>query len=186
MENIKKMKLCSNLLVLGLLLSAVACGSCDDDKDDDKKNDDKKNEDKKEEKKTLKFTITGKKIENAITKNASKSDTFEIEVTEGEDKTDEYRIKLGMLETFRNSDYASGGVENGAKKVRLIAPVNGATLKSLGVGDTLKKGDKKDIKFIFKAGTGVSVGSSQIDVSIIDKDGKVVGGPVKLQWNHHV
>jgi hypothetical protein len=182
MKNIKKMKLSSSLLLLGLLLSVAACGSCDDE-DDGK--DGKKNDDKKEEKKPLKFTITGAKIEKAIQANKSETGEFKIEVTEGEDKTDEYKIKLGTLETFKTDNYANGPGEANDKKVKLTVPTNGATLKSLGVGDTLKKGDKKDITFTFTAAaTKQSTGSSQVDVSIVDKDGKVVGGPVKLQWNH--
>jgi hypothetical protein len=140
------MKLSSSLLLLGLLLSVAACGSCDDDG--------------KEEKKPLKFTITGKKIAEPIAKDESVSDKFKIEVTEGEDKTDEYKIKLGTLETFKGDDYVTNPGEIDGKKVTLTAPTNGATLKSLGVGDTLKKGDKKDISFTFTAGTKQSTGSS--------------------------
>jgi hypothetical protein len=181
MKNIKKMKLSSSLLLLGLLLSVAACGSCDDE-DDGK--DGKKNDDKKEEKKLLKFTITGAKIEKAIQANKSETGEFTIEVTEGEDKTDEYKIKTGPLETFDDVTYTGNPEGDVDKHVTLKAPANGATLKSLGVGDTLKKGDKKNITFTFSAATKQSNGSSQVDVSIVDKDGKVVGGPVKLQWNH--
>ena len=178
MESVKKMKLGSSLLVLGLLFSVVACGSCDDDKDSDKKTDDKK-----EEKKPLKFTITGAEIIKYIARNTSESGNFTIEVTEGEDKTDEYKIKLGTLETFKATDYTNGGPQDADLQAKLTVPADGATLKSLGLGDTLKKGDKMSITFKFTASAASgSDGSSQIDVSIVDKASKVVGGPVKLQW----
>jgi hypothetical protein len=182
MKNIKKMKLGSSLLLLGLLLSIAACGSCDDKSNKgNKSNEGSKSN--KEEKKLLKFTITGAKIAKFIGRNKSESGKFTIEVTEGDDKTDEYKIKLDAPETFEDDNY-TGKAEDVTRQVKLTAPADGATLKSLGVGDSLKKGDKKSIDFTFTAGTGVSGGSSQVDVSIVDKDGKVVGGPVKLQWNH--
>jgi hypothetical protein len=171
-ENMKKIHLGSNLLMLALLLSVGSCEGC--------------NRGNKSGGKPLKLTITGGKIAEEFTAaNKAKFAIFKIEVMEGEDKTDNYKIKLGTLETFKNTDYSSGGAEDADKQVILTAPADGATLESLEIGDSLKKGDKRNIFFTFKsAAVKQSKGSSQIDVSIIDKDGKVVGGPAKLQWNY--
>jgi hypothetical protein len=171
--DMKKMYLGSSLLMLGLLLNIGSCNACN-----------KRNK-RNEHEGSLKLIVTGGKIEERFTAyNQNKSASFKIEVMEGEDKTDNYKIVLGILETFKGADYATDPGEDADKQVTLTAPANGATLQSLGIGDTLKKGDKKDITFTFTSNTKQSLGSSRIGVFIVGKGEKIVGGPVKLQWNH--
>ena len=172
-----------SLLSISFLLSAAACGSC---KDDGK---DKNNENEKDEKTPLKFSLTppaeklGSKMKNSTNKQLHVGDLV-VKVTEGKDNAANYKVRISNLEFFKYDDYdpvyLDGVVDS---KALLEAPSDDTSLKTIFGEDVLEKDKNKSVPVTFKSQAKACTSrSAKVKISIVDKGGKVVGGPVEVKW----
>jgi hypothetical protein len=109
---------------------------------------------------------------------------LDLEVEEGYDKTENYKIQVTNMKSFDSDDWDTGAeTVDDAEKTKLIEPADGKNLNEILGTKELTKGDKAKLycRFLFHdiINTGLSASA---DISIVDKQGSIVGGPVTLRW----
>ena len=107
------------------------------------------------------------------------STQLDLEVEEGYDKTENYKIQVTNMKFYDKEDWTGAETIDDALKTKLVEPADGKNLNELLGTKELTKGDKAKLycKFLFKPGRR----STSADISIVDKQGNVVGGPVTLR-----
>ena len=107
---------------------------------------------------------------------------LDLEVEEGYNKTENYKIKITNMKSFDSDDWTGTETVDDAEKTKLVEPADGKNLNELLGTKELTKGDKAKLycRFLFqRTGQGHSASA---DISIVDKQGSVVGGSVTLRW----
>ena len=167
-----------SLVGISFLLTAVACGAC-------KKDDDKDKKDEKDEKTPLKFVLTAPAVKDKAGMQNSKNKPLVvgnliIEVTEGKDDAANYKMDVVSSEPFAGTNYTVPDTD--ANKCAMFI-YDARNLKEILGEDVLEKGNTKSIAIGFTSQAKKCTSrSGRVKISIVDKDGKVVGGPVEVKW----
>jgi hypothetical protein len=115
-------------------------------------------------------------------KSPNYSTQLDLEIEEGYDKTENYKIKVTNMKSFDSKNWTGTETVDDDEKTKLVEPADGKSLNEILGTKELTKGDKAKLycKFLRRATT---VGlSASADISIVDQQGSVVGGPVTLRW----
>ena len=87
------------------------------------------------------------------------------------------------MKSFDSVDWTGTETVKDAEKTKLVEPGNGKNLNEILNTKELTKGNKPKLycKFLFLKinNTGYSASA---DISIVDTQGSVVGGPLTLRW----
>jgi hypothetical protein len=108
---------------------------------------------------------------------------LDLEVIEGHDKTENYKIQIARMQSFYSMDWTGPEVVDDAEKTKLVEPGDGKNLNEILNTKELTKGDKAKLycKFLFKDGPSRGF-SASADIAIVDKQGNIVGGPIMVRW----
>ena len=111
------------------------------------------------------------------------STQLNLEVEEGHDKMENYKIQVTNMKSYDKDDWTGAETVNDVEKTKLVEPADGKNLDEILGTKELTKGDKAKLycKFLFHAINNEGV-SASADIAIVDTQGSVVGGPVTLRW----
>jgi hypothetical protein len=174
-----------SLLSITFLLTTAACEACKKGDDKDENNEGKK--DKKDEKTPLKFSLTppAEKLDSQMETSKSKQlhvGDLVVKVTEGKDDSDNYTFKVVNTSYFNDDQtYPDSNINS---NVDLYSPGDGVSLKVVFNEDIIEKDKTKPVAVIVSSQAKACTSKSgKITISIADKAGKVVGGPVEVKWS---